>query len=175
MRAVELLKELETIRLSLVFKTSFGNTLTLVRDDSIKSYVFKKSDWPICIGDLKAIFKRDFFENKEFEQYAVVGKLADSFSSIKYILNINGAFIQVKTYAEAGEQEPFELSGDSTGVVDISWYGFWSSDVYRHSFATACCGDSLGDSIDKKKKLCSCCGRKIDYNHIINKEMHETA
>ena len=181
MRAAELLKELETIRLSLVFKTSFnlkwtsGDALTLVRDDSIKSYVFKKSSMPISIGDLKAIFKRDFFENKEFEQYAVVEKLADSFSSIKYILNINGAFMQVKTYAEAGEQEPFDLSGDSTGVVDISWYGFWSSEVYRHSFSTACCGDSLGDSIDKKKKLCSCCGRKIDYNHIINKEMHETA
>ena len=181
MRAVELLKELETIRLSLVFKTSsnlkwtFGDTLTLVRDDSIKSYVFKKSSSPISVGDLKAIFKRDFFENKEFEQYAVVGKLADSFSSIKRILNINGAFMQVKTYAEDDEQEPFDLSGDSTGIVDISWYGFWSSEVYRHSFSTACCGDSLGDSIDKKKKLCSCCGRKIDYNHIINKEMHETA
>lgn len=177
MRAVELLKELETYMHfeSKGFKTSFGDNLTLTRDDSIKSYVFKSSSMPISIGDLKAIFKRDFLKNKEFEQYAVVGKLADSFSSIKDIFNINGDFMQVKTYAEAGEQEPFDLLGDTTGIVDISWYDFWSSEVYRHSFSTACCGDSLGDSIDMRKKLCSCCGRKIDYNHIIKKELHETA
>lgn len=179
MRAVELLKELETYMHfeSRGFKTSFGDNLTLVRDDSIKAYVFEKSSRPISIGDLKTIFKSDFFENKEFEKYAVVGKLNDSFSSIKYVyvLNINDAFIQVKTYAEAGEQEPFDLSGDSTGVVDISWYGFWSSEVYRHSFSTACCEDNLGNSIDKEKKFCTCCGRKIDYDNVIKKELHETA
>lgn len=42
--------------------------------------------------------------------------------------------MQVNTYAEAGEQEPFDLTGDTTGIIDISWYGFWSNEVYRHSF-----------------------------------------
>lgn len=63
MRAVELLKELEAYMHfeSRGFKTSFGDNLTLVRDDSIKAYVFEKSSRPISIGDLKTIFKRDFF------------------------------------------------------------------------------------------------------------------
>ncbi len=175
MRAIELFKELEHVFLdSRVFKTSFGNTLTFVRDDSIKAYVFKKGE-PIDIGDLKTVFKWDFFENKEFEKYAVVGKLAGGFSSVKDVRNTSSPVMQVSTYSEAGEQEPFDILGDTTGIVDISWYGFWSSEVYRHSFSTACCGDSLGNPIDKKKKFCACCGRKIDYDNIIKKELHETA
>lgn len=62
----------------------------------------------------------------------------------------------------------------TTGIVDISWYDFWSNEVYRHSFSTACCHDFLGDSINEKKKLCACCGRKIDYSNVIKKELHET-
>lgn len=175
MRAIELFEELESVYFDYrIFKTSFGNPLTFVRDDSIKAYVFKKG-YPISIGDLKVIFKRDFFENKDFKGYAVVGKLVNGFSSIKDVRNVNSSDMQVNTYAEAGEQEPFDLTGDTTGIIDISWYGFWSNEVYRHSFSTACCHDSLGDSIDEKKKLCACCGRKIDYSNVIKKELHETA
>ena len=43
MRAIELFEELESIYFDYrIFKTSFGNPLTFVRDDSIKAYVLKR-------------------------------------------------------------------------------------------------------------------------------------
>ena len=175
MRAVELFKKLECIPSKNRIETSFGNPLAFVKDDSIKAYVFKKGG-PTNAGNIEATLKKDLSENKELENYAIVGKLIDGFSLIKNINSIpESSVIQINTYAEAGEQEPFDLLGDTTGIVDISWYGFWSREVYRHSFSTACCGDSLGNSIDKKKKFCACCGRKIDYDNVIKKELHETA
>lgn len=175
MRAIELFKELESVYFDdRTFKTLFGNHLAFIRDDSIKAYVFKKGE-PMTIGILKTVLKDDFVKDKVFEDYHIVGKLVNGFSSIKDVRNVYGSDMQVSTYAEADEQEPFDLTGDTTGIVDISWYGFCSSEVYRHSFSTACCNDFLGDSIDKKKRLCACCGRKIDYSNVIKKELHETA
>ena len=174
MRAVELFEKLKIACMkNRVLKSLFGDTLTLVRDDSIKAYVFKKGELT-TIGVLENVLKSDFMKNRAFEDYHVVGKLVNSFSSIKNLRGFEDDIV-VSTYAEAGEQEPFDPSGDTTGIIDISWYGFWSNEVYRHSFSTACCNDFLGDSINRKKKFCACCGRKIDYNNIIKKEIYETA